>query len=349
MNLNNNSLTIGNMIIVMQKSSTEEQVQRIIRELEEKGLQPQPLIGTERTVIAVIGDERLLDERHFRGLPGVSKVMTVLQPFKLASRDTKHEDTIVNVSGVEIGGKELVVMAGPCSVEGHEQLLETAKAVKAAGAKILRGGAFKPRTSPHSFQGMGEEGLKIMKAVSEEVGIPTVTETLDPRHVELVEKYVDMFQIGARNMQNFELLKEVGKTQTPVLLKRGPSSTIQEFILAAEYIMKEGNLNVVLCERGIKTFETDTRNTLPLATVPLIKEMSHLPIIVDPSHGTGRRSFIKPMSLAGVAAGADGLMIEVHPNPDEAWTDGDQSITPQAFEEIMKAAKPVAGAVDRTL
>jgi len=329
----------------MQKGAPEEHVTHIIDELKDKGLQPMPLIGTERVVIAVIGDERLLDERHLRSLPSVSKVMPVLQPFKLASRDTKHEDSIIDVSGVKIGGNEVVVIGGPCSIESHEQLLATANAVKKAGGKLLRGGAFKPRTSPHSFQGMGEEGLKILKDVSKEVGIPTVTECLDPRHVQLVEKYADMFQIGARNMQNFELLKEVGRSNKPVLLKRGSAATIKEFLLAAEYVMSEGNLGVVLCERGIRTFENDTRNTLPLATVPLVKELSHLPIIVDPSHGTGRRSFISSMSKAAVAAGADGLIIEVHPNPEEAWTDGDQSVDTEQFATIMKELGPVAEAV----
>ena len=308
-----------------------------------------PLIGTERVVIAVIGDERVLSEKHLRSMPSVSNVMAVLQPYTLVSRDTKFEDTIVDVAGVRIGGDTVCVMAGPCSIESHEQLLASARAVKSAGGHILRGGAFKPRTSPHSFQGMGEEGLKIMKAVSEEVGLPTVTEVLDPRHVELVQSHADMFQLGARNMQNFELLKEVGRTKTPVLLKRGSSATIKEFLLAAEYIMSEGNPNVVLCERGIRTFETDTRNTLPLATVPLVKELSHLPIVIDPSHGTGKRSFIASMSRAAVAAGADGLMIEMHPNPEEALTDGDQSVDPEQFAKIMKDLGPIAGVVGKKL
>lgn len=337
------------MIIVMKKNAPEEHIQHILDELKSKGLQPMPLIGTERVVIAVIGDERVLSEKHLRSMPSVSNVMAVLQPYTLVSRDTKFEDTIVDVAGVRIGGDTVCVMAGPCSIESHEQLLASARAVKSAGGHILRGGAFKPRTSPHSFQGMGEEGLKIMKAVSEEVGLPTVTEVLDPRHVELVQSHADMFQLGARNMQNFELLKEVGRTKTPVLLKRGSSATIKEFLLAAEYIMSEGNPNVVLCERGIRTFETDTRNTLPLATVPLVKELSHLPIVIDPSHGTGKRSFIASMSRAAVAAGADGLMIEMHPNPEEALTDGDQSVDPEQFAKIMKDLGPIAGVVGKKL
>lgn len=337
------------MIIVMKKNAPEEHIQHLLDELKAKGLQPMPLIGTERVVIAVIGDERKLSEKHLRSMPSVSNVMAVLQPYTLVSRDTKFEDTIVDVAGVQIGGDTLCIMAGPCSIESHEQLLASARAVKASGGHILRGGAFKPRTSPHSFQGMGEEGLKIMKEVGQEVGLPTVTEVLDPRHVELVEKHADMFQLGARNMQNFELLKEVGRTKTPVLLKRGSAATIKEFLLAAEYIMSEGNPNVVLCERGIRTFETDTRNTLPLATVPLVKELSHLPIIIDPSHGTGRRSFIASMSRAAVAAGADGLMIEMHPNPEVALTDGDQSVDPEQFADIMKDIEPIAKVVGKRI
>jgi len=338
------------MIIVMKKGASQELVQNIIKELKEKGLEPQALIGTERTVIAVIGDERLLDEHHLAAQAGVSKVMPVLHPYKLAGRDTKFEDTVVDVAGVKVGGTEpAVVMAGPCSIESYEQLLAAAKGAKAAGARILRGGAFKPRTSPHCFQGMGEEGLKIMQKVGKEVGMPTVTETLDPRHVKLVEKYADMFQVGARNMQNFELLKELGKSKKPVLLKRGMSATIKEFILAAEYIMAEGNHNVILCERGIRTFEDHTRNTLPLATIPAVKELSHLPIIIDPSHGTGKRAYIDSMSKAAIAAGADGLIIEVHPDPDKAWTDGDQSLDVEDFTKLMKGLKPIAKAVGRSL
>lgn len=337
------------MIIVMKRNAPEEHVTHIIDELKSKGLEPMPLIGTERVVIAVIGDERILEERHIASMPSVSKVMPVLQPFKLASRETKHENTVIDVKGVSIGGDEIVVMAGPCSVENHEQMVTVARAVKNAGAQFLRGGAFKPRTSPHSFQGLGEEGLKMMEEVANENGLITISEVLDPRHVELVAKHIDIFQIGARNMQNFELLKEVGKSSTPVMLKRGSSSTIKEFLLAAEYIMSEGNMDVILCERGIRTFETDTRNTLPLATVPVVKKLSHLPVIIDPSHGVGVSEFVAPMSKAAIACGADGLIIEVHPNPEKALTDGDQSLTTEEFAKLMDELPAIANAVGRKM
>lgn len=337
------------MIIVMKKGAPTEHINRILDELTEAGLQPMPLYGTERTVIAVIGDERHLNEHHMSGLPGVAKVMPVLQPFKLVARETKHENTIIDIKGVQIGGKEVVMMAGPCSIESEEQMFEVARAIKNAGCRVLRGGAFKPRTSPHQFQGLGVKGLEIMKKVADEFDMVTVTEVLDPRDVEVVAQHVDMFQIGARNMQNFTLLKEVGRANKPVLLKRGMSATIKEFLLAAEYVMSEGNPNVILCERGIRTFETDTRNTLPLATVPLVKELSHLPIIVDPSHGTGKRDLVAPMSRASVACGADGLIIEVHPNPDKALTDGDQTISNEQFAALMDELKPIAKAVGRSI
>ncbi len=333
----------------MKKNAPEEHIQHLIDELKDKGLEPMPLIGTERVVIAVIGDERILSVRHLSSMPSVSKVMPILHPYKLVSRETKHENTIIEVKGVKIGNGEVVVMAGPCSIENHEQLLSAARAVKNSGAHILRGGAFKPRTSPHSFQGMGEEGLKMMKEIADDVGLVTISEVLDTRHVEVVHDHVDIFQVGARNMQNFELLKELGKSDKPVLLKRGASATIKEFLLAAEYVMSEGNHDVILCERGIRTFETDTRNTLPLATVPLVKKLSHLPIIVDPSHGVGVRDFVAPMSLAAIAAGADGLIIEVHPNPEKALTDGDQSLTTEQFAKLMDDLGPVAKAIGRSL
>ncbi len=337
------------MIIVMKKGAPEEHIQNIILELTSLGLQPLPLYGTERTVIAVIGDERVIDERSLTALPGVSKVMSVLQPFKLASRESKFEDTIIEIKGEKIGGRNLTVIAGPCSIESEKQLFDIAFKCKNAGTRFLRGGAFKPRTSPHQFQGMGVEGLKIMKKVCDELDMISVSEVMDARDVEVVCQHIDILQIGARNMQNFTLLKEVGKTKNPVLLKRGSSATIKEFLLAAEYIMAEGNPNVILCERGIRTFETDTRNTLPLATVPLIKELSHLPIIVDPSHGTGVRAFVASMSRAAVAAGADGLAIEVHTDPDKSITDADQTISCEAFASLMDEIKPIATAVGKSL
>lgn len=337
------------MIIVMKRNAPDTEVQRIIDEMRAAKLQPMPLIGTERVVIAVIGDERGLDVSHIKSLPGVSDVMPVLQPYKLASRDTKHEDTVIDINGVKIGGKQIVVMAGPCSVESEEQINESAKAAKKAGATILRGGAFKPRTTPYAFQGMGEAGLKIMRSAADSNGLLVVTELMDTRDVNLVSKYSDIVQIGTRNMQNFTLLKEIGKTQKPVLLKRGLSSTIKEWLLAAEYIMSEGNHKVMLCERGIRTFEPETRNTFDINAIPLVKELSHLPVIADPSHGTGKRNLVAPVARAAIAAGADGLIIEMHPHPDQAMTDGDQSVTPEMLTDMMKDLRKIAKAVGREL
>jgi 3-deoxy-7-phosphoheptulonate synthase len=337
------------MIIVMKRNAPEKHVQSVIDEMRAKNLQPMPLIGTERVVIAVIGDERVLDISHLHSLPSVSKVMPVLQPFKLASRETKHENTIIDIKGVLIGGNEVVMMAGPCTVENRKQMKEAAKAVKEAGGKILRGGAFKPRTGPYSFQGLGEEGLKLLREAADETNLLVVTEVMDTRDVALVAKYTDILQIGARNMQNFNLLKEVGKTDKPVLLKRGMSNTIKEFLLAAEYIMKEGNHQVILCERGIRTFETETRNSLDINAVPVLKELSHLPVIVDPSHATGKRSLVPPVSRAAIAAGADGLLIEMHPHPEEALCDGDQSITPDMLHTMMKELDGITKAIGRTI
>jgi len=338
------------MIIVMRKSATREQSDSIIKEIEEKGLKPMPLYGTERTVIAVIGDERILDRQHIASKPGVSNVMLVLPPYKLVARETKHEDTVIKINDeVSIGGKEVCVMAGPCAVENYEFVSQAAKACKAAGAKILRGGAFKPRTGPYSFQGLGEEGLKILKKVSEEENMPIVTEVLNTKDLPLVVEYADILQVGARNMQNFNLLEELGKQKRPVLLKRGMSAKIKEWLLAAEYIMSNGNSNVILCERGIRTFETEIRSTLALQSVPLIKELSHLPIIVDPSHAAGKPSLIQAMSKASIAAGADGIIVEVHPKPDEALCDGQQALTPEIFKDMMDGMRPVAEAVGKTL
>lgn len=338
------------MIIVMKKSATDEQVNSIINEITDKGLKPMPLYGTERTVIAVIGDERTLDQQHLASQPGVSDVMRVLPPYKLVARETKYEDTVVKVrDGIEIGGNKVEIMAGPCAVENYEFTKGSAKACKKAGANILRGGAFKPRTGPYSFKGLGEEGLKILKQVADEENMAIVTEVLDVRDIDLVCSYADILQIGARNMQNFNLLEEIGKTDKPVLLKRGLSAKIKEWLLAAEYIMSGGNPNVILCERGIRTFETDTRSTLALTSVPLIKELSHLPIIIDPSHSTGKPSLIPPMTKAAIAAGADGIIVEVHPKPEEALCDGNQALTPEMFSKMMDEIKPVAEAIGRKM
>ncbi len=338
------------MIIVMKKFAEKDQIERVIQTVIKLDLKPVPLYGTERTVIAVIGDERPVDEHHISSLPGVDRVMAVLDPFRLASREIKHEYTIIDLGdGVKVGGKKIAMMAGPCAVENEAQMEASAKAVKKAGAQIMRGGAYKPRTSPYAFEGLGKDGLKLLSDTAKRHGLKTVTEVIDIRDISTVDKHTDIFQIGTRNMQNFNLLKEVGKTSKPVLLKRGMSSTVKEFLLAAEHIMINGNPNVILCERGIRTFETETRNTLALATVPLIKELSHLPIIVDPSHSTGKPSLVGPMTRAAIAAGADGILVDVHPNPEEALCDGDQAITPAAFEKIMQELKPIAAAVGRTL
>ncbi|MBI2647098.1 3-deoxy-7-phosphoheptulonate synthase [Candidatus Woesearchaeota archaeon] len=337
------------MIIVMKKDAKKENIEHVISVIENNRLKPVPLYGVERTVVAVIGDERILHIDSLRALPDVEKVMEVLKPYKLASLEFHPDKTIVEVDGVKIGYNEIIVMAGPCSVECREQIIETARAVKDAGAKILRGGAFKPRTSPYSFQGMGEEGLKLLKLAKEETGLLIITEVMDPRNVNLVCKYADILQVGARNMQNYDLLKEVGKSKHPVLLKRGLSATINEWLMSAEYIMSEGNHNVILCERGIRTFENYTRNTLDLNAVPAIKELTHLPIIVDPSHGTGKYTLVGPMSKAAIAAGADGLLIEVHPNPEKSFSDADQTISTKRFAKLMEEFKLIASAVGRKI
>jgi 3-deoxy-7-phosphoheptulonate synthase len=304
--------------------------------VERMGYSAVPIPGSERTAIGVLGNKGYVDDSTVRTLPGVKEVIHVSKPYKLVSRDFHPRNTIIKVAGIEIGtGRRPVVMAGPCAVESEEQIVKTARAVKAAGAEMLRGGAFKPRTGPHTFQGMREEGLKLLALASRETGLPIVTEVMSPDTVELVAGYADMLQIGARNMQNFELLKEVGKIRKPVLLKRGMSATIEELLAAAEYILAEGNPEVILCERGIRTFETATRNTLDLAVVPLIKEVSHLPVIIDPSHATGRRSLVPPIAKAALVAGANGIMLEVHPEPEKALSDGPQSLTLPGFEKLM--------------
>jgi 3-deoxy-7-phosphoheptulonate synthase len=334
----------------MRKFAEKAAIENVISEVEKLDLKPVPLYGIERTVIAVIGDERPVDEHHISSLPGVDRVMAVLDPYKLASRETKHEDTIIDLGdGVTVGGKKIAMMAGPCAVENEVQMETSARAVKAAGAEIMRGGAYKPRTSPYAFEGLGEEGLKMLSATAKRHGLKTVTEVMDIRDIDVVSNHADILQIGTRNMQNFNLLKEVGKTKKPVLLKRGMSATVKEFLLATEHIMKNGNSQVILCERGIRTFETETRNTLALATVPLVKELSHLPIVVDPSHSTGKPSLVAAVTKAAIAAGADGILIDVHPNPQEALCDGDQAIKPDAFAKVMEELKPIAKAVGRTL
>ncbi|OGX28381.1 MAG: 3-deoxy-7-phosphoheptulonate synthase [Omnitrophica WOR_2 bacterium RIFCSPHIGHO2_02_FULL_67_20] len=338
------------MIIVLKPNATKKQLDHLLERIKALGLKPMVSKGTERTIIGVIGSEDVLRLQPLEVIPGVEKVIPVLKPYKLVSREFKPEPSVIDLGGgVAIGGKELVVMAGPCSVENREMLFEIARAVKQAGAAVLRGGAFKPRTSPYSFQGMGEEGLKLLREAARATGMRVVTELLDTRDIQEVEQYADIIQIGARNMQNFELLKEVGQSKKPVLLKRGFSATIAEFLLAAEYILSQGNFNVILCERGIRTFETATRFTLDLNAVPVIKKLSHLPIVVDPSHATGEWDYVAPMAKAAVAAGADGLIVEVHPNPEVALSDGPQSLLPKKFAALIKDLRKVARAVGRSV
>jgi len=337
------------MIIIMKHDATDEQVNHVTDKLKSLGFGVHLSKGIERTVIGAIGDKRLLISQNVQMLPGVSELVPISKPYKLVSREFKTDDTIVRISeNLSVGaGMPLLVIAGPCSVESKEQIISTAKAIKAAGASALRGGAYKPRSSPYAFQGLGEEGLKFMAEAKKETGLPIVTECLDPRDLPTVLKYADVIQIGARNMQNFVLLREVGKIKKPVLLKRGGGSTIEELLMSAEYILSEGNRNVILCERGIRTLETYTRNTLDLSAVPVIKDLTHLPIVVDPSHGTGKWKYVPTMSLAAVAAGADGLIIEVHPHPDAALSDGPQSLTPENFASLMVQIKKVAQAIGR--
>jgi 3-deoxy-7-phosphoheptulonate synthase len=339
-------------IIVLTPKATEKELRHILKKLEGRGLQANISKGTERTIIGVIGDTSKIteeEENAIRVMPGVEDVMRILKPFKLASREFRAEDTTINVKGNIIGGKKIQVIAGPCAVENRTILMTIAEKVKKAGATFIRGGAFKPRTSPYSFQGLGEEGLKYLAEVRKKTGLPVVTEVMDPRDMEVIAKYADIIQIGARNMQNFRLLLEVGTSTKPVLLKRGLSATIKEWLMAAEYIMSKGNQNVILCERGIRTFETATRNTLDLSAVPVLKKLTHLPVVVDPSHGVGRWDLVAPMAKAAIAAGADGLMIEVHTNPEEALSDGEQSLRPNDFKKLMKELKPIAAAVGRKM
>lgn len=324
------------MLIVMSYSATKAEIERVVKAVQDMGYRAEPIPGGERTAIGVLGNEGYVEDAIIRDLPGVQEVIHVSKAYKLASRAFHPESSVIDVCGVKIGeGYCPVVAAGPCAVEGEEQIIKTALAVKAAGADLLRGGAFKPRTGPHAFQGLREEGLRLLTLARAESGLPIVTEVMSPEHVEHVSECADLLQVGARNMQNFDLLKELGRGRKPVLLKRGMSATIEEFLSAAEYILDEGNPNVILCERGIRTFESATRNTLDLSVVPLIKELSHLPIMVDPSHATGKRSLVPPMAKAALVAGAHGILVEVHPEPEKALSDGPQSLTFQGFATLM--------------
>ncbi len=337
------------MIIVLKPGSGQKDIDYISEKLSRMGLKIHLSRGEERTIIGAIGDERVLREASLAAYPAVEKVLPILKPFKLASRDFQRGNTVIEIGDVKIGSEGIIVMAGPCSVEDLDSLLTVAAMVKEQGGTFLRGGAFKPRSSPYSFQGLGEEGLKFLGKAKEKTGLLIITELMDPRDAELVYKYADVIQIGARNMSNFSLLKEVGKFDKPVLLKRGLSATVKELLMSAEYILDEGNSEVILCERGVRTFETETRNTLDLSAIPLIKSMSHLPVIVDPSHAVGRADLVPPMALAAVAAGADGLLIEVHQNPAEALCDGPQSLDLDAFRDLMVKLKAISNVLGRDL
>lgn len=335
------------MVIVMDLKATPEEIADVEERLEKLGFEIHMIRGVNRLVIGAVGDRRVISSLGLEIMPGVEKVVPIMKPYKLVSRESQGENSLVRVKDLIVGGSEVAVIAGPCAVESREQLLAAAHKVREAGAGILRGGAFKPRTSPYSFQGMEEEGLKLLAEASAQTGLATVTEVVDEISLEMAVQYVDMVQIGARNMQNFRLLRMAGRAGKPVLLKRGLSATIEEWLMAAEYIVSEGNENVILCERGIRTFETATRNTLDLSAVPLVKGLSHLPVIVDPSHATGERRLVGPMARAAIAAGADGLIIEVHPDPRKALCDGPQSLTPEDFNALMQELKAIAAAVGR--
>ncbi|HEY5494952.1 MAG TPA: 3-deoxy-7-phosphoheptulonate synthase [Candidatus Anoxymicrobiaceae bacterium] len=337
------------MIIVMGAGATRDQIENVIEKVHSFGLRTHPIYGVQKTVIGIVGDDKTRVVEKMQGMPGIEDIIPILQPYKFAGREAHPENTVLEVGGARIGGDAVVVIAGPCAVESESQLLEIARAVKKAGAGMLRGGAFKPRTSPYSFQGLGEEGLKYLAEARDETGLPIITEVTDPRNVELVSRYADMLQVGARNMQNFALLTEVGMSGHPVMLKRGPSSTIKDLLLAAEYVIIEGNRDIVLCERGITTFETYTRNTLDLSAVAVIKQLSHLPVFADPAHATGRNNLVEPMALAAIAAGADGVMVEVHNDPDAALCDGPQSLTIVQFGAMMAKVRSIAGIVGRKM
>ena len=338
------------MIIVLKSGATEIEVTEVCRRIAEMGYAPHTIRGALRTVIGAVGDDRGKDAlRGLGSLECVESVTPILKPYKLASREVREESTQIRVGDVTIGGRSIVVMAGPCAVESRMQLLDVARDVKAAGARILRGGAFKPRTSPYAFQGLEEDGLKLLAEAKRETGLPVVTEVMEPDKVELVAEHADILQVGARNVQNFSLLRRVGDAGKPVLLKRGMATTIQEWLLSAEYVLARGNPNVILCERGIRTFEASTRFTLDLNAVPVVKKLSHLPVVVDPSHGTGHWELVESMAMAGIAAGADGLIIEVHPRPEDALSDGPQSLKPERFAALMQRVRRIAQAVDRDL
>jgi len=337
------------MIVVMSKNATKQEIDNVEKKLTELGFRTHPIIGEVKTVIGAIGDKRLLNTVNITAMPGVESLVPIMKPYKLAGRELKHDPTIVDIGTASIGGNEIAVIAGPCAIENEESFIETAEKVKEAGACILRGGAFKPRSSPYSFQGLEEDGLKIMAKAREKTGLKIVTEVVDTRDVEMVASYADIIQIGARNMQNFRLLHEVGLTSRPVLLKRGLAATIEEWLMAAEYIMAAGNEKIILCERGIRTYETSTRNTIDISAIPVVKELSHLPIIVDPSHAAGNWKYVSSLSKAAVAAGADGLIIEVHIDPPNALSDGPQSLRPAKFKQLMEELVPVAKAVGREI
>ena len=336
------------MLIVMDSAATAQDVARVVSTVESLGLQAHAIPGAQRTAIGITGNRGAIEPGAFENLPGVAEVIPVSAPYKLVSREAKRENTVVSIGGVPVGGPQVVVIGGPCAVESEEQALEVGRAVRRAGATLYRGGAFKPRTSPYSFQGLGEKGLKILAKVREETNLPIVTEVLDTETVDLVAEHADCLQVGARNMQNFSLLKKLGKTRKPVLLKRGMSATIEEFLLSAEYLLSEGNYQVVLCERGVRTFADHTRNTLDLSVVPYVQRISHLPIVVDPSHGTGKRQKVIPLSRAAIAVGADGLIVEVHPHPELALSDGPQALPPEMFAELMDQVRRLAPVVGRT-
>jgi 3-deoxy-7-phosphoheptulonate synthase len=339
------------MIIVMAAGASEKDTKAVLDKIREFGYTPHTIHGKTRNVIGAVGDERgKFVLQSLESLPGVERVVPILQPYKLASREIKPERTVVTIApGVTVGDRQLLIIAGPCSIEGEAQMMETAAAVRAAGAHVLRGGAFKPRTSPYAFQGLAEKGLKLLRKAGDAAGMPVVTEVMNPADVDLVAEYSDVLQVGARNVQNFALLKRIGKSRRPILLKRGMMTTIAEFLMSAEYCLSEGSRRVILCERGIRTFEDATRNTLDLSAIPVLRERTHLPVIVDPSHATGHSQYVRPMSCAAVAAGADGLMIEVHPTPEKALSDGPQSLTFEKFRETMEALRPFVAAAGRTL
>ncbi len=337
------------MVIVMKDTATDQQIQKVSDRLQEVGFDVHKVVGVHRTILGALGDVPGVDKREFEVMDGVFEVIRISEPYKLAGRTFHAEDSVIKVKDATFGGDQLSIIAGPCSIEGEDQLYTIAKAVKDAGAKVLRGGAFKPRTSPYSFQGMGKAGLKIMKQAADEFNIATVSEVMRENQVELMSEYVDILQVGARNMQNFPLLKKLGKIKKPIILKRGMAARIEELLMSAEYIMSGGNYNIILCERGIRTFETYTRNTMDISAIPIVKKLSHLPIIADPSHGTGRRDKVAPMARAAVAAGADGLMVEVHHDPDHALSDGPQSLLPNQFSRLMEEVRMIAWAIGRNM